>query len=171
MRRTLTAGLVGIKGAVLVAGVLTVGMVGGVIATAGNASHPTAIVQRSDATTPTTAPASAPPTTTAPVQAPVASPVPSGGSSAPTAAAAVPVAPPVTPPATTPTTVATVTVPNVVGDSYTAAIDSLDSAGLPYSVEGLPCSAPSVAAESPPAGTQVAPGTSIYVSWVLSCAS
>jgi hypothetical protein len=78
-----------LKASVITAGALTLGMVGGVIATSGNSAAPrVAVVQRADDTTPTTVAPVAPVTTaTVPASVPESSPTPSATATAPVAVA------------------------------------------------------------------------------------
>jgi hypothetical protein len=144
------------------------------VATSSSGSHsaapPVQVVQRSDATVPTTTVPAVTPTTAAPAPVPAsASPVttaPAQSQRSTTPAVEAPAAAPVV---TTPTTVVTVTVPDVVGMGYTPMETALANVGLLSATEGLPCTTPTVTSQSPAAGTQVAPGSSVSIYWDLSC--
>ncbi|MGH9088906.1 MAG: PASTA domain-containing protein [Acidimicrobiales bacterium] len=167
------------------------GAIGGVVATSGSAPHPakTVVVQRSATDAPTTtAPALPAPTTTTTAPAPPASTgAGSVGVTGPTAPPATPAttttaptptagtgtgsvdatgpsgtSPPTpAPTATTTTAPQTVIVPNVVGDTVTAAEAALTAAGLTSDKQTQPGCTAGVVSQSPLAGASAPRGTQV----------
>lgn|ERR1700676_1494279 len=155
--RPLVVGLGSLVAASAIGGLIAVGL------TSSTTSAPhtpkVAVIQRSDATTPTTLPDPAPTSTTAPQTSPQGSPAaPETAPLAPPSSTPVTTAP-VAPQAVTPTTVGTVTVPNVIGMTEAAAEAAITGVGLTPDTTGTSCQSQSIVTrETPPPGDTAASG-------------
>lgn len=144
------------------------GGIGAVIATGGShgAPAPVRLVQRASTASPTTTTTAPTATTTAPAPATTTTTAPAatGGTGGGSVGSTGPSQPAsgTTATTTTTTTAPTVTVPNVVGDTVTAAEAALTALGLVPIKQTQPGCTAGVVGMTTAAGTSVAPGSTVY---------